>query len=41
MILDRIETVGWLGTLKANGVTKAYGHGQYLGNRYRDIPNII
>jgi hypothetical protein len=41
VILDPIETVGWLGILRTNGVTKAYGYGQYLGSRYRDIPNII
>ncbi len=41
VILDPIETVGCLGTLRANGVTNAYGYGQYLGNRYRDVPNTI
>ncbi|UQR61053.1 glycoside hydrolase family 140 protein [Bradyrhizobium sp. C-145] len=41
VILDPIETVGWLATLRANGVAKAYGYGQYLGSRYRDVPNII
>jgi hypothetical protein len=41
VILDPIETIGWLGTLRTNGVTKAYSYGQYLGSRYRDIPNII
>lgn len=41
VILDPIETVGWLNTLKANGVPKAFAYGQYLGNRYKDFPNII
>lgn len=41
VILDPIETVGWLNTLKANGVPKAFAFGQYLGNRYKDFPNII
>jgi hypothetical protein len=27
--------------LRANGVEKAFAYGQYLGNRYRDFPNII
>lgn len=41
VVLDPIETVGWLNTLKANGVPKAFEFGQYLGNRYKDFPNII
>jgi hypothetical protein len=41
VILAPIETIGWLGTLRTNGATKAYGYGQYLGSRYRDVPNII
>jgi hypothetical protein len=41
VILDPIETIGWFDTLKANGVEKAFAYGQYLGNRYRDFPNII
>ena len=32
---------GWLATLKANGLEKAATFGQYLGNRYKDFPNII
>jgi hypothetical protein len=41
VILDPIETIGWLDTLRANGVTKAFAYGQYLGNRYRTFPNIV
>lgn len=41
VILDPIETVGWLKTLKANGAAGAFTYGQYLGNRYKDFPNII
>jgi hypothetical protein len=41
VILDPIETIGWLNTLKANGAARAFAYGQYLGNRYRDFPNII
>jgi hypothetical protein len=41
VILDPIETIGWLRTLRANGIEKAFGFGQYLGNRYKDFSNII
>src|SRR5262245_5446574 len=41
VILDPIETIGWLRTLRANGIDKAFAYGQYLGNRYKNFPNII
>ena len=41
VILDPIETIGWLGALKANGIAKAYAYGQYLGSRYKNLPNIV
>ena len=41
VLLAPIETIGWLGTLRANGVDKAFAFGQYLGNRYKNCPNII
>ena len=41
VLLDPIETSSWLGVLRMNGVTQAYAYGQYLGNRYRNFPNII
>jgi hypothetical protein len=41
VLLDPIETGGWLGVLRANGSSKAFEYGQYLGNRYKDFPNII
>jgi hypothetical protein len=41
VVLDPIETGGWLQTLRDNGVTKARAYGRYLGNRYKDVPNII
>ena len=41
VILDPIETIGWLRTLRANGLNKAFAFGHYLGNRYRNFPNII
>lgn len=37
VILDPIETVGWLRTLRINGVANAYRYGE----RYRDVPNIV
>ena len=41
VLLDPIETGGWLGVLQANGVAKARHYGEYLGNRFKDHPNII
>lgn len=41
VILDPIETIGWLKTLRANGSAAASRYGQYLGERYKDVPNII
>jgi len=36
-----IETINWLGVLRANGTTKAYNYGVYLGNRYKHLPNLV
>jgi Protein of unknown function (DUF4038) len=41
VLLDPIETISWLGILRKNGTSKAFEYGQYLGNRYKDFPNII
>lgn len=41
VLLDPIETSSWIDVLRANGVVKAFAYGQYLGNRYRNFPNII
>jgi len=41
VLLDPIETGGWLGVAKSNGSTKATNFGRYLGNRYKNVPNII
>ena len=38
--LDPVETVGWLPTLRNNGLTTAYAYGQYLGRRYKHFPNV-
>jgi Protein of unknown function (DUF4038)/Putative collagen-binding domain of a collagenase len=41
VILDPIETGGWLGVLKSNSPEVAFEYGQYLGNRYKEYSNII
>jgi hypothetical protein len=41
VILDPIETGGWLSVLRTNGITKARNYGRYLGNRYRSFNNIV
>jgi len=41
VLLDPIETGGWLGVLQANGIAKARRYGEFLGNRFKDHPNII
>jgi hypothetical protein len=41
VILDPIETGGWLGVLQANGVAKARAYGEYLGRRYAAFDNIL
>lgn len=41
VFLDPIETGGWLQTLKANGTTKTFNYGAYLGSRYKGFPNIV
>jgi len=41
VLLDPIETSGWLGMVKSNGLDKAYAFGRYLGQRYSSFPNIV
>lgn len=41
VMLDPIETGGWLDTMVANGVTKDRDFGRYLGARYKGFPNVI
>ena len=41
ILLDAVETDGWLATFTLNGPEKAAAFGRYLGNRYKDFPNII
>jgi hypothetical protein len=40
VFLDPIETIGWLPTLRNNGLAAAYAYGQYLGRRYKAFPNV-
>jgi hypothetical protein len=41
VFLDPIETGGWLGVLRANGPTKAFAYGRFLGKRYKNDANIV
>jgi hypothetical protein len=41
VLLDPIETISWLDFLRKSGESKAFEYGQYLGNRYKDFPNIL
>ncbi|MDE2330200.1 MAG: DUF4038 domain-containing protein [Bradyrhizobium sp.] len=41
VLLDPIETVSWLKVLRKNGESKAFEYGKYLGNRFKDDPNVI
>ena len=41
VMLDPIETGGWLTTMLANGTGNCRAYGQYLGDRYKNFPNII
>ena len=41
VMLNPIETGGWLTTLENNGPTKAFNYGAFLGSRYKDSPNIL
>ncbi|MEO8657492.1 MAG: DUF4038 domain-containing protein [Bryobacteraceae bacterium] len=41
VFLDAFETGGWMGFLEAQGNTKAFNWGAYLGNRYKAYPNIV
>ena len=36
-----LDQGGWTNTSLANGTTRCYPYGQFLGNRYKDSPNII
>jgi len=41
VFLDPMETIGWLPTLRRNGVHAAYEFGQFLGRRYGRFANVL
>ena len=41
ILLDPIETGGWLSVAQSNGSTKDYNYGAFLGRRYRNFPNLV
>jgi hypothetical protein len=41
VFLDPIETGGWLGVLRKNGLAKDHAYGRFLGKRYKSFRNII
>ncbi len=41
VFLNPIETGGWLGVLRENGVAKARAYSRFLGERYRSFGNIV
>jgi len=41
VVLDPIETIDHLGVLRANGATKDQNYGAFVGNYFKDLPNII
>ena len=41
LMIDPLETAGLLPTALANGSDRCRTYGRYLGNRYKDFPNII
>ncbi len=40
VFVDPIETIGWLPTLRNNGLAAAYTYGQFLGRRYKEYANV-
>ena len=41
VFLDPIENYGWEATFESSGVTKCAAFGTYLGNRYKNFPNLV
>jgi len=41
VLLDPIETGGFLTTMRDNGTAKCRIYGRYLGDRYKNFPNIV
>jgi hypothetical protein len=40
IFIDPMETIGWLPTLRNNGLAAAHNYGAYLGLRYKKYPNV-
>jgi hypothetical protein len=40
VFIDPAETIGWLATLRNNGLDASYAYGQYLGRRYGKHANV-
>ena len=38
VFIDPMETIGWLPTLRNDGLQAAFAYGQYLGRRYKRSP---
>ncbi|HTS27856.1 MAG TPA: DUF4038 domain-containing protein [Bryobacteraceae bacterium] len=41
VMIDPLETAGWLQTALANGAVRCRAYGRYLGHRYKEFPNIL
>jgi hypothetical protein len=41
VILDAIDTGGWMTTLESNSLATVRTYGQYVGNRYKNFDNVI
>lgn len=41
VFLSPIETINWMKVLRSNGTTKAFNYGVFLGNRYKNTPNLV
>jgi hypothetical protein len=40
VFIDPMETIGWLPTLRNNGLDAAFAYGRYLGKRYKRFQNV-
>jgi hypothetical protein len=40
VFIDPMETIGWLKTLRNNGMDASYAYGQFLGRRYKKYANV-
>src|SRR5262249_642082 len=41
VLLDSFETGGWMSTYEANGTSPVPTWARYIGNRYKNFPNVI